>query len=56
MNFGNELSEIKFIRRILLEFGVFGEADSEIDQAITFAKVDQTQDRMDTIFEQENKK
>ena len=43
--FGNTFSEIKFIRRVLLELGV-SEVDTEIDRAITLAKVDETQDKM----------
>ena len=44
--FGNELSEIKLIRRVLLEFGVSDENDTEIDRVITLVKVDETQDKM----------
>ena len=46
----NELSEIKLIRRVLLEFGVFDETNDEIDRAITLAKVDAVQDKMDAMF------
>ena len=53
MKFGNELSEIKLIRRVLLEFGVFDETNSEIDRAITLAKVDALQDRMENMYEQD---
>ena len=56
MKFPNELSEIKFIRRVLLEFGVFDKTNSEIDKAIILARIDETQDRLDAMFEQENKK
>ena len=52
INFGNELSEIKLIRRVLLEFGIFGESDMEISRALTLAKVDEFQDRMNARFEQ----
>ena len=50
--FGNELSEIKFVKRILLEFGLPDEKDTEIDRIITIAKVDEAQDKM---FEQKAK-
>ena len=45
--FGNELSEIKFVKRILLEFGLNDEKDTEIDRVITIAKVDEAQDKME---------
>ena len=48
MEFGNELSEIKFIRRVLLELGIPDETNSEIDRAITLAKVDEFQERMES--------
>ena len=48
MEFGNELSEIKFIRRVLLELGISDEKNSEIDRAITLAKVDEFQERMES--------
>ena len=54
MKFGNELSEIKFIRRVLLELGIPDETNSEIDRAITLAKVDEFQERMNELCE-ENK-
>ena len=53
MKFGNELSEIKLIRRVLLEFGVFDEENSEIDRAITIAKVEEFQDRMEKMYDPE---
>ena len=59
IKFANDFSEIKFIRRVLLEFGVFDETNSEIDKAIILAKIEETQDRVDTMFSQgrqENKK
>ena len=43
---GNELSEIKFVKRILLEFGLPDKKDTEIDRVITLAKVDMEQDKM----------
>ena len=65
MKFANDFSQIKFIRRVLLEFGVFDETDTEIEKAIILAKIDETQEEMDAMFrrnpqgealEQENKK
>lgn len=44
--FGNKLSEINFVRHVLLEFGVSGEKDTEIDRIITLAKVEVSQDKM----------
>ena len=52
--FGNEPSEIKFIKRILLEFGLNDEKDSEIDRVITIAKVDMKQDKMNEDFKQKS--
>ena len=52
--FGNETSEIKFVKRILLEFGLHDEKDSEIDRIITIAKVDMTQDKMNIDLKQKN--
>ena len=49
-NLANELSEVKFIRRVLLEFGVFDETDEEIDKAIILAKIDETQEKMNALF------
>ena len=49
--FGNELSEIKFIRWVLLELGVVDETNYEIDRAITLAKVDEFQDRMEKMYD-----
>ena len=51
MEFANELSEIKLIRRVLLEFGVFDEKNSEIDRAITLAKVDAFQEEMEKMYD-----
>ena len=51
MKFGNEISEIKFIRRVLLELGIVDETNSEIDRAITLAKVDEFQDRMKNMYD-----
>ena len=54
MNLANELSEIKFIRRVLLEFGVFDETDEDVDKAIILAKIDETQEKMDALFFEQN--
>ena len=54
-NLANELSEIKFVRRVLLEFGVFDETNEEIDKAIILAKIDATQDKMDALFLEQEK-
>ena len=43
--FGNKLSEVDFVKRILFEFGV-DEMDLEIDRTITRVKVDIFQDEM----------
>ena len=50
--FGNELSEIDFIRRVLLELGVV-ETTGEIDRAITLVKVDVFQDEMKKNYDPE---
>ena len=48
--FGNELSEIDFIHRVLLELGVV-ETTKEIDRAITLVKVDMFQDKMSGMYD-----
>ena len=48
--FGNELSEIDFIHRVLLELGVV-ETTKEIDRAITLVKVDVFQDKMEKFYD-----
>ena len=53
-NFGNTHSEIKFIKRILLEFGLSDEKDMEIDRIITIAKVDMQQDKMNEKLKQKS--
>ena len=52
MNLGNELSEIKFIRSVLSEIGPYP-TDEEIDRAITIAKVDMFQDKMEKFYDPE---
>ena len=44
-NFGNTLAEINYIRNVLFEIGP-NPTDVEIDRAITLAKVDMHQDKM----------
>ena len=51
--FANKFSEIKFIRRVLLEFGVFDGSDTEIDKAFILAKIEETQEKMDALFYEE---
>ena len=46
-NFGNEPSEVKFVKKILFEFGLPDEKDNEIDRIITIVKVDMHQDKME---------
>ena len=53
--FGNSPSEVKYIKRILLEFGIYNEKESEIDRIMTQVKVDIQQDKMNKEFA-ENKK
>ena len=52
-DFGNGLSEIDFARRLLFEFGVDNEKDTEIDRVITRVKVDMIQDRMNAMYDPE---
>ena len=52
--FGNELSDIKFVKRVLLEFGLHNEEDNEIDRVITIAKVDMKQDEMKEEFKRKS--
>ena len=47
--FGNTLKEIKYIRSVLCEIGP-DPTDGEIDRAITLAKVDFQQDKMNEEF------
>ena len=49
-NFGNTLAEINFIRSILFEIGP-EPSDTEIDRAITLAKVDRFQDEMEREYD-----
>ena len=48
-NFGNTLTEIKYIKSVLAEIGP-EPSDAEIDRAITLAKVDNFQDRMEKFY------
>ena len=52
MNFGNTLDEIKYVRSILFEIGP-EPSDTEIDRAITLAKVDMFQDKMEKFYDPE---
>ena len=49
-DFGNEFSEVEFVRRVLLELGVF-EENSEIDRIITKIKVDEFQEKMEKYYD-----
>ena len=48
--FGNTLTEIKYVRNILYEIGP-DPTDEEIDRAISLAKVDEFQDRMEKMYD-----
>ena len=50
--FGNTIAEIKFIRSVLFEIGP-EPSDAEIDRAITLAKVDMFQDKMEKFYDPE---
>ena len=50
--FGNTLNEIKYIRSVLSEIGP-EPTDAEIDRAITLAKVDMFQDKMEKFYDPE---
>ena len=50
--FGNLPSEVDYVKRILLEFGLCNEKENEIDRIITRVKVDIQQDKMNEEFEQ----
>ena len=52
MKFGNTLTEIKYIRSVLSEIGP-EPSDSEIDRAITLAKVDMFQEEMEKNYDPE---
>ena len=52
MNFGNTPAEIKYIRNILFEIGP-EPSDAEIDRAITLAKVNMFQDKMEKFYDPE---
>ena len=52
MNFANTLDEIKYIRSVLSEIGP-EPSDTEIDRAITLAKVDMFQDKMEEFYDPE---
>ena len=52
MNFGNTLDEIKYIRSVLSEIGP-EPTDVEIDRAITLAKVDMFQEKMEKFYDPE---
>ena len=52
MNFGNTLDEIKYIRSVLSEIGP-EPTDAEIDRAITLAKVDMFQEKMEKFYDPE---
>ena len=50
-DFGNTHSEVEFVRRVLMEFGLPDEKKMEIDRIITQVKVDMKQDEMNKKFE-----
>ena len=49
--FGNKLSELDFVRRILFEFGIHDEEEMEIDRIITRVKVDIFQEKMEKEYD-----
>ena len=54
-DFGNLPYEVDYIKRILFEFGLDNEKETEIDRIITLVKVNMQQDKMNKEFEKNEK-